>query len=102
LTSPDSQALEARWGALPSRADAAEAARDRLRTGTIAHTRHLLAERTLERYALAPPRVAWYRRFEAGLAVLLREALLGERPVLEALSEGAAEAERLQQSLPPV
>ncbi len=90
LLSTENQLAEAKQGALPSRLDAREAARDALRLGTIGELRFRLAEQTLREAALVPPRFPGYRHTEERLRQALLRAVLGEQDPAAALTQAAA------------
>jgi multiple sugar transport system substrate-binding protein len=88
LTSPESQLLEAKHGAIPSRDSAYRQVKAGLREGSLAHLRFTLAEQTLETASLTAPRLPHYREIEERLWPLLQQAITGEREVTEALEQG--------------
>jgi len=92
LTSHESQLMEARHGAVPSRVSAHEAERERLREGTLGHLRFTLAEQTLRLAPLAPPAVPHYAELEARTWPRLRQAITGEVEVTAALESAARAA----------
>lgn len=85
LTSAESQKLEARHGAAPTRIDAYVSVREDLRPGALAHLRFTLAEQTLRMGMLAPPRLPEWWELEQRLWPLLQEAVAGDREPEEAL-----------------
>ncbi|MGV3721151.1 MAG: extracellular solute-binding protein [Actinomycetota bacterium] len=85
LTSAESQKLEAKHGAIPSRTAAYASVREDLRPGTLGHLRFTLAEQTLRLGLLAPPRLPDWWEIEQRLWPLLQEAVSGDREPEEAL-----------------
>jgi multiple sugar transport system substrate-binding protein len=87
LTSAESQVLEARHGAIPSRTDAYLQAEDLLRPGSLAHLRWTVAEQTLRKALLCAPALPAWPEVEAALWPLLQGAVTGELPVSTALEQ---------------
>lgn len=98
LTDAESQALEARHGAIPSRSSAYAAQQDDLRLGTLAHLRFTLAEQTLRLGAITPPRVPHWWDLEQRLWPLLQEAVVGDTEPAEALRRARDAAAALAES----
>jgi multiple sugar transport system substrate-binding protein len=91
LTSRRSQAYEAKLGTLPARADAREDARAAAEAGSLAERRwELLAE--TEEAALVPPKHPSYPAVEDAIWEGIREALLGNKSVEQALAATEAAA----------
>ena len=91
LTSRQSQSLEARAGTLPARNDAREDARAEGEEGSLAERRWgLLAE--AEKVALVPPKHPNYPAVEDAIWEGVREALLGNKSVGQALADTEAAA----------
>lgn len=86
LTDEESQLLEARHGALPSRTGFRDLVRVDLRLGTLSHLRFSLAEQALRLGALAPPAVPHWWELEQRLWPILQEAVVGDREPVEALA----------------
>lgn len=95
LTGRESQAREAELGAIPSRTSAVEAARERLREGTIAHLRFTLAEQTLRMARYSPPAIPQYAQLEERIWPHLQSGFLGEREPAEALELAFRAAEEV-------
>ncbi|HEU4753205.1 MAG TPA: extracellular solute-binding protein, partial [Armatimonadota bacterium] len=93
LVSRESQLLEAKDGAIPTRLSALEAERDRLRPGTLGHLRFTLAEQTLRMARLTAPRLPQYREIEERLWPLLQQAVEGHMEPAEALQAALRAAE---------
>jgi multiple sugar transport system substrate-binding protein len=86
LTSRRSQRLEAELGTLPARADALEDARAGVEEGSLAKRRwELLAE--TEKAALVPPKHPNYPAVEDTIWEGIRETLLGNKSVDQALAD---------------
>ena len=93
LTSRQSQTIEAKLGTLPARADAREDARAAAEAGSLAERRwELLAE--TEQAALVPPKHPNYPAVEDAIWEGIREALLGNKGVGQALADTEAAARR--------
>ena len=91
LTSRRSQTIEAKLGTLPARTDAREDARAAAETGSLAERRwELLAE--TEQAALVPPKHSNYPAVEDTIWEGIREALLGNKSVGQALADTEAAA----------
>ena len=91
LTSRRSQTIEAKLGTLPARADAREDARAAAEAGSLAERRwELLAE--TEQAALVPPKHPNYPAVEDTIWEGIREALLGNKSVGQALADTEAAA----------
>ena len=91
LTSRQSQSLEAKLGTLPARADARKDARAAAEAGSLAERRwELLAE--TEQAALVPPKHPNYPAVEDTIWEGIREALLGNKSVGQALADTEAAA----------
>lgn len=91
LTSRQSHTLEAKLGTLPARTDAREDARAEGETGSLAKRRwELLAE--TEEAALVPPKHPNYPAVEDAIWEGIREALLGNKNVEQALADTEAAA----------
>ena len=86
LTSRESQAHEAKLGTLPARGDALGDARSEARPGSLAGRRWDLLE-TAQRSALIPPKHPNYPAVEDAIWRGIREALLGNKDVKEALRD---------------
>jgi len=93
LTSRESQAFEARLGTLPARSDALEDARQEAPPGSLDELRWKLLEETTGA-ALIPPKHENYPAVEDAIWKGIREALLGNKGVEQAL-EDTEEAARL-------
>lgn len=92
LTSRESQAFEARLGTLPARVDALEEARSEAEPGSLEERRWgLLGEAA--KVALIPPKHENYPAVEDAIWEGIREALLGNKSVDQALA-GTEEAAR--------
>lgn len=92
LTSRESQAFEARLGTLPARDDALEEARGEAAPGSLAGRRwDLLAE--ARGAAIIPPKHANYPAVEDAVWEGVREALIGNKTVEDALADTEAGAE---------
>ncbi len=86
LTSRESQAFEARLGTLPARSDALEEARSEAEPGSLAERRWgLLAE--AQEAAIIPPRHPNYPAVEDTIWEGVREALIGNNSVGQALTD---------------
>jgi multiple sugar transport system substrate-binding protein len=92
LTSRESQAFEAGLGTLPARSDALEDVRSAAEAGSLAEKRWELLEEAQEA-ALVPPKHPNYPAVEDEIWQGIREALLGNKSVEEAL-EATEEAAR--------
>jgi multiple sugar transport system substrate-binding protein len=91
LTSRRSQTIEAKLGTLPARADARKDARAAAEAGSLAERRwELLAE--TEQAALVPPKHPNYPAVEDTIWEGIREALLGNKSVGQALADTEAAA----------
>jgi multiple sugar transport system substrate-binding protein len=91
LTSRQSQTFEAKLGTLPARVDAREDARATAEGGSLAERRwELLAE--TEQAALVPPKHPNYPAVEDASWEGIREALLGNKVVGQALADTEAAA----------
>lgn len=86
LTSRESQAFEAGMGTLPARTDALEETRAETRTGSLEERRWRLLEEATSA-ALVPPKHENYPTVEDAIWEGLREALLGDKSVEEALGD---------------
>ena len=86
LTSRESQAYEAKLGTLPARDDALEDARSEAAPGSLDERRWGLLERAQED-ALVPPKHPKYPAVEDAIWEGIREALLGNKDVGEALRD---------------
>ena len=86
LTSRESQAFEARLGTLPARSDALEDARAAAEAGSLAEKRWGLLEEAQEA-ALVPPKHPNYPAVEDEIWQGVREALLGNKSVQQALED---------------
>ncbi len=86
LTSRESQAHEASLGTLPARGDALEDARAGAESGSLAGRRWDLLERA-RGAALIPPKHPNYPAVETAIWKGIREALLGNKGVVEALRD---------------
>jgi multiple sugar transport system substrate-binding protein len=93
LTSRESQGFEARFGTLPARSDALRDARDDAEPGSLAERRWGLLEEAQEA-ALLPPKHQNYPAVEDAIWEGIREALLGNKSVEEALEDTEEEAGR--------
>ena len=91
LTSRRSQGFEAELGTLPARADAREDARAAAEAGSRAERRWNLLART-EEAALVPPKHPNYPAVEDTIWEGIREALLGDKSVEQALTDTEAAA----------
>jgi multiple sugar transport system substrate-binding protein len=90
LTSRESQAFEARLGTLPARLDALEDARAEAEPASLAERRWaLLAE--AQKVAIIPPKHEAYPTAEDIIWEGIREALIGNKSVEEALRDTEAE-----------
>ncbi|MGI8541734.1 MAG: extracellular solute-binding protein [Rubrobacteraceae bacterium] len=86
LTSRESQVFEARLGTLPARSDALEEARAEAQPGSLAGRRWgLLAE--VREAAITPPRHPNYPAVEDAIWEGVREALIGNKTVEQALAD---------------
>jgi multiple sugar transport system substrate-binding protein len=93
LTSRESQAFEANLGTLPARGDALQEARSAAEPGSLAERRWDLLEQA-EEVALIPPKHQNYPAVEDAIWQGIREALLGNKSVEEALEETEEAARR--------
>jgi multiple sugar transport system substrate-binding protein len=93
LTSRESQAFEARLGTLPARSDALRDARADAEPGSLAGRRWGLLEEAQEA-ALIPPKHPNYPAVEDAIWQGIREALLGNKSVEEALKDTEETARR--------
>lgn len=93
LTSRGSQAYEARLGTLPARSDALEDARAEAKPGSLAERRWRLLEEA-QRAALIPPKHENYPAVEDAIWEGIREALLGNKSVDQALHDTEETARR--------
>ena len=91
LTSRESQAYEARLGTLPARGDALSEAQSETETGSLAERRWNLLEEA-QGYALVPPKHHNYPAVEDAIWEGIREALLGNKSVEQALKDTEAAA----------
>ncbi len=96
LTSRESQAYEARLGTLPARADALEDARSEAGPGSLEERRWRLLEKAQES-ALVPPKHPNYPAVEDAIWEGIRETLLGNKSVKEALRDTQEAAGRAAQ-----
>ena len=94
LTDTESQLREAKYGALPTRLEARDLARERARPGTLGHLRFSLAEQTLRSVPLRPPHIPAWGAIETAVWPFLRLALTGEQEPAEALRLAADAAEQ--------
>jgi multiple sugar transport system substrate-binding protein len=93
LTSRESQAFEANLGTLPARGDALQVARSAAEPGSLAERRWDLLEQA-EEVALIPPKHQNYPAVEDAIWQGIREALLGNKNVEEALADTEEAARR--------
>ena len=93
LTSRESQAFEARLGTLPARSDALEDARAAAGAGSLAEKRWGLLDKAQEA-ALVPPKHPNYPVVEDEIWQGIREALLGNKSVEQALEDTESAARR--------
>ncbi len=93
LTSRELQAFEARLGTLPARSDALRDARADAEPGSLAERRWGLLEEAQEA-ALIPPKHSNYPAVEDAIWQGIREALLGNKSVEEALEDTEETAKR--------
>ena len=93
LTSRESQAYEAGLGTLPARADALQDARSEAEPGSLSGRRWGLLERAQEA-ALIPPKHPSYPAVEDAIWEGVREVLLGNKSVEEALRDTETAAGR--------
>jgi multiple sugar transport system substrate-binding protein len=93
LTSRESQSFEARLGTLPARRDALEDARSAARAGSLAEKRWGLLEKAQEA-ALVPPKHPNYPAVEDEIWQGIREGLLGNKGVEQALEDTEEAARR--------
>jgi multiple sugar transport system substrate-binding protein len=93
LTSRESQAFEARLGTLPARSDSLGDARAEATAGSLAERRWVLLEEAQEA-ALIPPKHPNYPAVEDAIWQGVREALLGNKSVEEALTDTEEAARR--------
>jgi multiple sugar transport system substrate-binding protein len=93
LTSRESQAFEARLGTLPARSDALRDARADATPGSLAERRWGLLEEA-QQAALIPPKHQNYPAVEDAIWQGIREALLGNKSVEEALEDTEEAARR--------
>lgn len=93
LTSRESQAYEAGLGTLPARADALRDVRAEAETGSLAGRRWELLEEAREA-VLVPPKHPSYPAVEDAIWEGVREALLGNKSVEQALRDTEAAAVR--------
>lgn len=98
LAGRESQFSEAKYGAFPAHLEAREDARTFHRVGTLGNLRLTLLEQTLRLAALSAPPVRQFRQMETALWPLLREAVVGELGVTEALHSGRLAVEALLSS----
>ena len=98
LTSRESQTYEARLGTLPAREDSLEDARAEAPEGSLAARRWGLLEEA-KGAALIPPKHENYPAVEDAIWQGIREALLGNRSIEEALQETEDEASRAAESI---
>jgi multiple sugar transport system substrate-binding protein len=93
LTSREAQAFEANLGTLPARSDALEDVRSAAEAGSLAGRRWRLLEEAQEA-ALIPPKHPNYPAVEDAIWQGIREALLGNKSVEEALRDTEVAARR--------
>jgi len=93
LTSRESQTFEANLGTLPARGDALQEARSAAEPGSLAERRWDLLEQA-EEVALIPPKHQNYPAVEDAIWQGIREALLGNKGVEEALRDTEEAARR--------
>jgi multiple sugar transport system substrate-binding protein len=93
LTSGESQLLEAKDGAIPSRTAARAEAKERLRSGTLGHLRFTLAEQALRLAPLHAPKLPQWAEIEERLWPLLQQAVEGHMEPADALEAGVRAAE---------
>jgi multiple sugar transport system substrate-binding protein len=93
LTSKESQAFEARLGTLPARSDALRDVRADATPGSLAERRWELLEEA-QQAALLPPKHQNYPAVEDAIWQGIREALLGNKSVEEALEDTEEAARR--------
>lgn len=93
LTSRESQAFEARLGTLPARKDALEDARAEAGPGSLAEKRWVLLGEA-QKAAIIPPKHPNYPAVEDAIWEGIREALLGNEGVEEALRNTEAASRR--------
>jgi multiple sugar transport system substrate-binding protein len=93
LTSRESQTFEAALGTLPARSDALEEVRSAAEAGSLAEKRWRLLEEA-QGAALLPPKHRNYPAVEDAIWQGIREALLGNRSIEEALEETEKAAQR--------
>jgi multiple sugar transport system substrate-binding protein len=93
LTSRESQTFEANLGTLPARGDALQEARSAAEPGSLAERRWDLLEKA-EEVALIPPKHQNYPAVEDAIWQGIREALLGNKGVEEALRDTEEAARR--------
>jgi multiple sugar transport system substrate-binding protein len=93
LTGVENQVRDGEHGAVPARTAALERLEAALLPGTQAHRRLALARETLAGTLVAAPAVPGWRRAEARLWPLLRQAVMGELEPAAALEAGARAAE---------
>ena len=91
LTSRESQAYEARLGTLPARGDALDDARAEAEQGSLAERRWSLLEKA-QGYILVPPKHPNYPAVEDTIWEGIREALLGNKSIEQALEDTEAAA----------
>ncbi|MGH3144203.1 MAG: extracellular solute-binding protein [Rubrobacter sp.] len=97
LTSRESQAYEARLGTLPARADALRDAQAEADAGSLAERRWGLLEEAQE-VALVPPKHPNYPAVEDAIWQGVRETLLGNKSVEQALRDTEVAAGRAAES----
>jgi multiple sugar transport system substrate-binding protein len=93
LTSRESQGYEAKLGTLPARADALRDARSEAEPGSLAEKRWELLE-TAQKSALIPPKHPNYPAVEDAIWEGIREVLLGNKGMEDALRDTEAAARR--------
>ena len=97
LTSRESQAYEASLGTLPARTDALDDAQATVQEGSLAGRRWKLLKEAPED-ALIPPKHENYPAVEDAIWKGIREALVGDKSVKEALRDTEAVAQRAAES----
>lgn len=98
LTSRESQAYEASLGTLPARTDALDDAQATVQEGSLAERRWELLKDAAEA-ALIPPKHKNYPAVEDAIWKGIREALVGDKSVEEALGNTEAAAKRAAEGL---
>jgi multiple sugar transport system substrate-binding protein len=100
LTSRDSQAFEARLGTLPARSDSLQNARAEAEAGSLAERRWGLLEEA-QVATLIPPKHPNYPAVEDTIWQGIRETLLGNKSVEEALRDTEETARRAAEGSAP-